>query len=327
MPIAIAQIPGTGGMRGGSGGRGGRGSGDMGPGVGSFDIGPGSGPLFDMGPGGGPSRGDRGRGGPGSWMDREDLTDFQIDLILKSFGSHNPTEEKKLEDQRKSMSRDAFIQTLMRTAIPDYFQIMSDERHYTQILNWCEKYVSDEAIGIKALKEENYNLYKRKLDSLENKYRSIIYRTTNTPDELIPVLVKDLQLNTRQGELVWQIRIAENQEKKDSLIASLREVVSELYYLNIQQRTIQLKQIQSQIERLQKNLQFEMKQIETSQDPNVAEIAIEQRVEGLSNTNPSILFGGPGRGGRPGGGSGGRNNRMQQFSPPDNNDQNKNPVP
>lgn len=312
LPYANAQMPGSGGQRGGSGGRGGR-SGDM-------EMGP-SGPMYERG-------GDRGGpgswmdDGPGPWMDRENLTDFQISLILKAYSTRNPAESKNLQDQRKDMSREAFIQNLIspRYAFSEYLQIMSEERHYTTILNWTEKWVADEAKGIKETKEENYDLYKTRLDTLENRYRTIIY--TNNLEELIPVLVKDLQLNTRQNDLVWQIRTADNQTKKDSLIASLRGVVSELYDLNIQQRIIQLKQIQNQIDRLQQNLQFELNQLEIIKDPNVAKEAIDQRVGGLASRGG--FMGGSMRGGR-GGGRG--NNRPPQFSSPDVNDQNRNPAP
>ncbi len=321
LPYANAQIPGSSGQRGGVGGRGGR-SGDM-------DMGPSG--LYDRG-------GDRDRGGPGPWMDggsgpwmddgygpwmdRENLSDFQISLILKAYSTRNPTESKNLQDQRKDMSREAFIQTLIspRYAFSEYLRVMSDERHYTTILNWCEKWVADEAKGIKETKEENYDLYKKRIDTLENRYSPIIY--TNNIEELIPVLVKDLQLNTRQNDLVWQIRTADNQTKKDSLKASLRGVVSELYDLNIQQRIIQLKQIQNQIDRLQQNLQFEMNQIEIIKDPNVAQEAIDLRVDGLTSGRGGFM-GGSMRGGR----GGGRGNRPPQFSTSDVNDQNRNPAP
>ncbi len=319
LPYANAQMPSSSGQRGG-GGRGGR-SGDM-------EMGP-SGPMYERG-------GDRDRGGPGPWMDggsgpwmdngpgpwmdRENLTEFQISLILKAYSTRNPTESKNLQDQRKDMSREAFIQTLInpRYAFSEYLQIMSEERHYTTILTWCEKWVADEAQGIKETKEDNYDLYKKRLDTLENRYRTIIY--TNNPEELIPVLVKDLQLRTKQDELLWQIWTADNQTKKDNLKASIKEVVSELYYLNIQQRIIQLKQIQNQIDRLQQNLQFEMNQIDILKDPNVAQEAIGQRTEGLT---AGRMGGFSMRGVR----GGGRGNRPPQFTTSDINDQNRNPAP
>ncbi len=297
LPKAIAQPSGPGrGVRGGGGGRG------------------------DM-MGGPPGRGgDRGRGGPGGmpWMGREELTDFQINLILKAYSNRDPNQAKKLEDQRKDMSRDAFEQTLIRYATPEYFQITTTERNYTYILNWCEKYVSDEAQGIKELKEVNYELYKKRLDTLDNKYRRIINMpASSTPEELIPILVKDLQLGIKQGELVMQIRTADTQDKKDSLTADLKEVVSERYHLNIDQRNIQLKQIQKQIEGLQQNLKFEMNQIEVAKDPNVAEEAIDRRVSSIL----SGFFGGFPRGNRPG-----HDNRTPQYLRPDVIDPNSKPA-
>jgi hypothetical protein len=308
LPTAIAQIPGPGGPRGGGGDRAGRGGGR-----GDMDMGP-SGTMPGRGGGGG-----RG-GGPGTWMNREELTDTQIDLILKAYSNRDPDEAKKLQEQRKDMTREAFIQTLVSPthAWSEYFQIMSDESRYTPILVWCEKWVADEAKGIRELKKDNYDLYKKKLDALENKYRSIIYMRDAT-DELIPVLVKNLQLGLKQNELVFQIWTAENQDKKESLTASLKEVVTEIYYLNIQRRTIELKEIQNRIESMQKYLKDQMSQIEIQKDPNVAKEEIQSRIDRL--VNPTDFFGGFYRGGRPG--RGGRG--MPQFYRTDGNDPNSKP--
>jgi hypothetical protein len=299
LPNAIAQPSGRGGMRGGGGGGGDR-RGDM-----------------SMGPRRG---GDQGRGGPGmSWMGgREEPKDYQIDLILKAYTNRYPEGAKKLQDQRKTMDKEAFIQTLIRNATPEYYQIMSEERKYTPILEWSEKWVADEAKGIRDLMEVNYDLYKKRLDALENKYWSIIHPRIPMPEELIPVRVKDVQLELKQNELVWQIRTTEDPNKKENLMASLTEIVTERYDLNIQQRTIQLDQIQKQIDSLRRSLEYEMNQIETSKDPNFAEAAIRRRVENL--TNPIFFPGGP-RTGRSG-----RGNRPPQISRSDVNDPNSNRV-
>ena len=278
QPFVIAQ----------TGGRGGRGGG------GDMMGGGGRGGDRDGGGRGGDRDPRGGRGGPGR---REELTDIQIDLILKAYSNRDPDEAKKLQDQRKDMTREAFVQTLtsMRYAAPEFFQIMSDERRYTPLLEWCEKWVADEAKGIKELKKDNYDLYKKKIDALESKYRSIIYRRDAT-DELIPVLVKNLQLGIKQNELVFQIHTSNNQSKKDSLTASLKEVVSEIYALNIQQRTIELKEIQNRIENLQRYLKEQMNQIEMIKDPNVAEDEIIARTDRLLNPFGGFYRGRQGRG-------------------------------
>lgn len=294
QPNAIAQPTGRGGSRGGGGVRG-----DM-----------------NMGPGRG---GDRGRGsGQGMpWIEREEPKDYQIDLILKAYSNRDPEGAKKLQEQRKEMSKDAFIQTLIRNAGREYFQLMSDERRYTTLLDWFEKYTADEATGIRDLREDNYELYKKRLDTLENKYWSIIHPRNGIPiqQELIPVKVKDVQLELKQNELVLQIRTIEDPNKKENLMASLTEVLSERYDLNVQQRIIQLKQIQKQIENLQKNVQFEMSQIDTIKDPNFKEAAIERQSEYVLNPG---FFGSFPRGGRSGRG----NRQPPQFTMPDVNDPN-----
>ena len=172
---------------------------------------------------------------------------------------------------------------------------MSDERRYTPILDWCERWVTDEAKGIRELKEDNYELYKKSLEALENKYRLIIYGRFT--EEEIPVRIRDYQLQGRLGELIWQYRTAENQDKKDSIKADIKEVVSERYDLDNQLRTIQLQGLQRQIERLQQSVQFYMSQIDMRKDPNFAKVYIDGAVEGYCNPRPF----GDGQRGRGGG--------------------------
>lgn len=277
LPSTIAQTPGPGG-RGGSP----RGAGGRGGGRGDMNVG-----------GRGMDRGGGGRRGMRPF--REELTDTQINLILKAYSTRDPEGAKKLEEQREDMTRETFVQTLISQgyARSEYFTLMNDEMRYTPILDWCERWVADEAKGIRELKEDNYQLYKDRLDTLDRKYGSII--NGRYTEEEIPVRVRLLQLQNKLGELTWQIRTAaETQEKKDSIEADIREVLSERYNLNTELMTIQLKGIQREIERVQSNYDFVANLRDRRNDPNVAENEIQRDFERIINPG----FYQRGRGGR-----------------------------
>ena len=244
LPYAMAQNPGRGGRSPGRGG-------DRG--------------NIDSMRGGG--RGGIGRGGFPSRRDGE-LTDEQIDLILKLYSTnHSKEETEQLQEQRKTLSRERFISTLRNAAWPEYIQVMMDERQYTPLLDQFEKYIPDEATGIRELKSENYDLYKKRIDILASKYRSVIPARPGTPEALIPIQVRKLQLDNEQRDLVMQYwNPSTTDEKKQTILASLKEIITERYELNVQQRVIQYQQIQKEIDRLQEMLAEQMKQVEIWND-------------------------------------------------------------
>ncbi len=262
------------------GGRGGRG-GDRGDMMG----GGGPGGERDM-MGGGGRGGDRdmrgGRGGPGRGgfpFQEEAVTDAQIDRIIKMYSTrHSPQELKTLEDQRKSMNRDQFVMLLRNTAFWETAEVMREEREYRGILEWCEKFTPDEAKGIRETKDENFDLYKKRLDSLRNKYRSL-YDRPRTSDALMHVLVLDLQLNNKERDLAWQYwNPATDAAKKESILTDLKEVVSNKYDNNVKRREIQYQEIQKEIERLQQMVVSQMNEVNTWKDPTVRENEIQRQI-------------------------------------------------
>jgi hypothetical protein len=267
--IALAQPPGS---------RGGRGGGDI----------PGGGDMFGGGGRGG-DRGDRGdifggggRGGPGRGgmpFQEENVTDAQIERIIKLYSTrHSSQETTTLQEQRKNMNREQFIPTLRVTAWIEWMEVMREEREYREILEWCEKFTPDEVKGTSELKDENFDLYKKRLDSLRNKYRSLIGTRRGTSDELMQVLVSDLQLELKERDLTMQYWTATDQGKKESISADLKDVVSQRYDLIVKQKEIQYTDFQKRLKSLQDNIDAQLKDINTWKDPELkAKEVINQR--------------------------------------------------
>ncbi|MEJ2647750.1 MAG: hypothetical protein P8016_04990 [Sedimentisphaerales bacterium] len=283
LPASIAQPPGSGrgGQRAG-GDRTGR-SGDRGDGRGAADRPNRGGGRGDVGPGGRSG----GRGGP-QRMSREELTDAQIDRILKAYSERDPEGAKRLQEQRTTMTRERFQQALTMAAWAETFAERDQYREYNRILELCEKCMPDEAKGIRELRDTNYDLYKQRLDSLRDKYRMIWPRITSprTPQELVPVIVRDFQLGNKERELSWQYANTTDPEDKESILANIRDVVSARYDLGVQQREIQYKQIQKEMDALKTRLDAEMKAVEKMKDPQARETGISFRVDSVISPRP-----------------------------------------
>ncbi|MBN2590949.1 MAG: hypothetical protein JXA96_13875 [Sedimentisphaerales bacterium] len=249
IPFAIAQSSGR------SGSRGGMSSGMRGEG------GPGS--------RGGDMRGG-GRSGPGrrgmTYQD-EELSESQIDRVLKQLGTYNPNQVKQLEELRKT-DKEQFLNELKIYAFPQILNITREDREYAGYLEWFEKYVPDEAAGIRDLKEENNNLYKKRIDTLLDKYRSLVFQPPSVSEEKMRLNVRDVQLSIKQRELsmqYWNPTIT--QEKKESLLSDIEEVVSEQYDQGIKHMKVDLEEIIKRIEVLQASVDQQIEEVKKWENP------------------------------------------------------------
>jgi ribosomal protein L29 len=267
LPCANAQM-------GGRSSRGGMGSGMVGA---ERDGGPGSrNGDRDYRRGGG-----RGRpGGRGGMQSIEDLSENQIDRILKQLSMRDMIIAEQLEELRKT-NKEQFKNDFKKHAFPEIMNVMREDRDYRRILVWCEKYVADEAKGISELKEENYELYKKRLDALKDKYFSLIYNR-RISDKLMHISVRDLKLNIKLWDLAREYRNSSlNQEQKESIESELEEVLNEQYDLNIQKRIIQYQDIQDEIKRLEKLVEKQIEDVNEWKDPEFKENEIKNRFEGI----------------------------------------------
>ncbi len=291
LPCTIAQTGGRndmGNMGGDRGMMGGAGRGGVGGDRGMM------GGSSGRGGGIGDSRGGRGRGGPQINRD-EQLTDQQIDRIIKSYSEkHSQEEVQQLQEQRKTMSRDRFMITLMSTASWETIEEIREDREYTPKLQTLEKFMTDEAKGIRELQDENYSLYKQRIDSLYNKYRPIWQKITNpgTPEELIRVIVQDFQLQNKERDLTRQYIFAQNQEQKKSLLPSLEDVINKRYDLIVTQKEIQYQQIQDELKKLQDRVELQLKDVERWKDEEFKRKEVERELNTITNP-PSFRGGGP----------------------------------
>jgi len=236
---------------------------------------------------GGGGRSGIGRGGP-RFPQEEELSESQIDRVLKQLKTHNPDKAKELEELRKT-DKEKFIIELRMNAFPEILTASREERVYREYLEWSEKFVPEEAEGIRDLKEKDFDLYKVKLDKIEEKYRSLIH--TRMPDELMRISVKDLQLQYKLSDLIMQYRDRrKSADQKAQLESEIKLVLGEQYDQGIKRAKYEFQQIEERIKGLQDLLEQQMNITAEMEVPEVKENAVNEQWIGISS--PRRGFGG-----------------------------------
>ncbi len=259
----------------------------------------------------GMSRGGDFGGRRGMPFQEEELTESQIDRVLKQLSAYNPTKAKELQDLRKT-NKEQFTYQLRMNALAEIFNITWEDREYKDLLDWCEKFVPDEATGIKDLQDKNHDLYKKRLDTLEEKYRSI--RHQRMPDELMRISVRDLQLNLKLRDLYMQYRTSgTTPEQKQTLKSDITDVVSEQYDQRIKRAKYELQVIEERIKNLTESFEQQKRNTAGMENPEVKTATVQGEVE---------MYTSPRRGGMMG-----RGPFVMPFTFPPMQDQNSYPAP
>ncbi len=249
-------------------------------------------------PGEGPGRrsGERpgdmpGPGRPeGRWR-RPELTDEQIDDILKELKNRDPNIAQELTELRIK-DPEKFKTELRRNAWPEIGKIIMEiwaNRQRTEFLEWLEKYVPKVAEELAQLKEKEPELYAQKYDLTWQNYRRIYDRARRSP-ELANVLVADLQLAEREETLQRQIRTTENEKDKNELVARLEEVVSDRYDLIVRQKQMEYDQLLKRLEALQNQVKASIKDIEKWKDPENKVKIVKEHMEELTTADRERKF-------------------------------------
>ncbi len=239
------------------------------------------------GEGPGPRSGERfGRGGPGRpegrWR-RPELTDEQIDGILKELKERDPNNAKELTDLRTN-DPEKFRIEFRRHAWPEIsraIMVSWENRRRTEFLEWLEKYVPKEAEALAKLKESEPNLYAQNYQITLRKYNRI-YEHARRNSELAPVLVADLQLAEREDELVKKINAAKTEQEKAELTAQLEEVVADKYDLIVRRKQIEYEGLLRRLEALQKQVRASLEDIKVWRDDTFKAKNVKERIEDLT---------------------------------------------
>jgi len=239
----------------------------------------------DRGPGAGPGPGlERGpRRGPG--RRRFDLTDEEVDRILKDLKERSPEKAKELAELR-TKDPDKFREELGRHAREEFGKVVREriekwrQQRQTDFLEWLQKSIPDEAEELAKLKERDPKLYDQKYELALKKYGRIYEECRRSP-ELEVVHIEDLRLQKRRDLLIGQINAAKNQREKKKLTEELEEVVGRRYDLIVRRKQIAYEWLLKRLEELQNHINESRDDIRRAQDTKVKAENIKKRTQEL----------------------------------------------
>jgi uncharacterized protein YukE len=153
------------------------------------------------------------------------------------------------------------------------------QRH-EEYLEWLQDNYPDQAKELIELREQDPQLYMRKLGISFEKYGNIAETAKENP-ELAKVLKEDFELKEQRGSLLSRIKDATDEKEKQRLIKELEGVVSARFDLVVKRTQIRYEQLSKKLERLKKELKQKEAQVEKWKDPKFKKQNVKARLEKL----------------------------------------------
>jgi hypothetical protein len=231
----------------------------------------------DRGPERGPRRGP-GRG-------RFELTDEELDRILKDLKERSPEKAKELEKLREK-DPEKFNSELRRHAREEFGKVVREriekwrQQRQTDFLEWLAKNVPDEAEDLAKLKERSPDLYDQKYELVSKKYGRAFEESRRSP-ELAEVIIEDLRLQKRRDQLLGKINTSKSQREKKKLTSEIEEVVGHRYDLIVRRKQIVYEWLLKRLEELQNRIKESRADIHKAQDAKVKAENIKKRTQEL----------------------------------------------
>jgi len=231
------------------------------------------------GPGGrgGPSRGGPRRG------PRFELTDEEIDRIIKSIKQSKPEKAKELEKMRKE-DPNGFKSELREQGGDEFGKIVRErierwrEQRREEFLKWLEENFHRQAEELKKLQDPD--LYLKKYEIIRRKYWRIFEEERRNP-ELGEILKEKLRVEGWRDRLLREIRGAKEEKRKKELIIKLKEAVSRRFDLIVREKKIAYKWLRDRLKELQKRVEESQAEIDKLKDPKIKKQNIDKRVDDL----------------------------------------------
>ncbi len=247
------------------------------------------GPRAGPRPGPGPGRGPSGRSSR-----RFELTDEEIDRIMKGLKESDPAKAKELAELREK-DPEKFGEELRRHGREEYGKIIRErinnwrERRQAEFIEWLEKAVPKEARELAKLKERNPNLYAEKFDLVWKKYARIFEEGRRNP-ELADVLLEDLRLQERRDVLLKKIKAANSEKEKKRLIAELEEVVADRFDLIVRRKQIAYERLLKWLEELRERVRESRGEIARWRSDEFKNENVKKRMDDLLEENLKLRW-------------------------------------
>ncbi len=151
---------------------------------------------------------------------------------------------------------------------------------HEEYLQWLQDNYPDEAKELAKLKEQNPQLYMRKLALSFKTYGKIAEVARENP-ELAGVLKEDLELRRQSEKLLGRIKAAADEGKKQQLVKELEGVTGARFDLIVKRTQIQYEQLNKKLEQLKEEVKENAAKVEKWKDPEFKKQSVKARMEEL----------------------------------------------
>ncbi|UCG56111.1 MAG: hypothetical protein JSU70_14710 [Phycisphaerales bacterium] len=229
------------------------------------------------------SRGPRGpRRGPRGF----ELTDADIDRLMRYLKENNPDKARELAKLRED-DPEKFKADLRIHGGGEFSKIVMErmqmwqERRRAEFVEWLGKNYRKDAEELAKLKEQEPDLYMTKYEHIREKYWRIFEEERRNP-ELAEVLKEDLELKKKRDELLRQIKAAKSDRQKKMLTAELEEVVSRRFDLIVRRKQIAYERLLRWLEELKNRIKESRDEIAKWRDEEARAQNIRKRLTDLT---------------------------------------------
>ncbi len=246
------------------------------------------------GPGRGPGPGPGRPPGPGRGSRRFELTEEEIDRVMKGLKESNPEKAKELARLREK-DPNQFSFELRRHGREEFGKIIREridnwrKRRRAEFLESLEKLVPEEAQKLAKLENTNPDLYAEKYELALKKYGRIIEEGRRNP-ELAEVLIEDLKLKKRRDELLKKIKTVKGENENKKLVAELEEVVAGRFDLIVRRKQIAYERLLRRLEELRKRIRESRGEIVRWRDDKLKKDNVKQRMQDLLEETPKFSW-------------------------------------
>ncbi len=227
-----------------------------------------------------------GRGpGPGHWQRGFELSDEEIDRIMKTLKQSDPEKAKELQKLRRE-DPNRFQFELGRYGGEEFRRIIRKrtekwwQQKHTEFLRWLGKNYYEATKELEGLKEKDPKLYWDKFGIISRKYWPVFDAEKRNP-ELADVLKEDLELKKMRDELLEKIKSAENDEEKKDLTGQLEQVVGRRFDLILRRKQFEYERLLERVEELQKRLEQSKAEIVEWRNEKTKEENVKNRLNEL----------------------------------------------
>ena len=228
----------------------------------------------------------------GSGRRRFDLSEEEVDRIMKYVRQTDPEKAKELETLRKT-DREGFQAELRAHGREEFAKIIRERidsyrrQRQDSFIKWLEQNFKNEARELAAIKDRDPNLYNEKFDLAWNKFRTI-YEASRTNPDLAKVLKEDFELKKRQAALVGKIKEEKDDEKRKQLGKELYDLVAHRFDLILRRKQIAYEQLLKRLEELQKRIKDSRDNLHRWRDDKVKAENVNRYIKDLTEDIPKF---------------------------------------